>query len=71
MKASEYIKLIQALVEENGDLEVETVFSDMQRMEAPPPEIAYKKNLIGRERKPVFWQEWEEEAKKGEPVIRI
>lgn len=70
MKASEYIYALQRLVEEHGDLEVE---SDRVwgRAAAPRPERSWRRVLKGRESKPSFAYESETDDRKGEPVIRV
>ena len=73
MKASEYINAMQALIDEHGDLEVETFRVDGDRVEASAPKIAFRKILSKRERKPEFWNDYLRDSgeKKGEKVIRV
>ena len=69
MKLSAYIRKLEALLNEHGDLEVDTYGVGGDRQDAPVPEIAYRRILSNKERTPRFW--WGIEAKKGEKVVRV
>jgi hypothetical protein len=75
MKASEYIKQIEALIAEHGDLEVMTYgMSQMANaaMSAYAPQLAYKAILNSRERQEKFYSQYcDEPSRKGEKVIKI
>lgn len=60
MKLSDYIELLEAILEEHGDLEVQTD-SFSSRREALEPKIAYTLILRGRELVPRFWQKYADE----------
>ena len=69
MKISEYVKLLNAIKKEHGDLEVEAYVGG--RITANPPKVAYTRVLKGRESKPDFWSNYMEEDRKGEKVIYL
>lgn len=72
MKTSTYIAELQALIEEHGDLELDTTNFHGDRIEAQMPTIGYRKILAGRERKPMFWTSYcDKPEQKGEMVFRM
>jgi hypothetical protein len=71
MKISEYIKVLENIKTEHGDLEVDYYYFG-RRKEANAPEIAFRKILKGRERTPDYWDKYSgNEDRKGEKVVRI
>ena len=70
MILSDYIKALQAIEAEHGDLEVETFFVDGSRRTAPKPEIDFRKILSPRQHKPAFWSATNPETK-GQKVVRV
>jgi len=71
MKASEYIKAMQALIDEHGDLEVKNESYDLQAFNVDEPKVMNMKILTKRESKPKLWRDWHPEKEKGEKVIRV
>jgi hypothetical protein len=73
MKISEYILQMQSIMQEHGDLEVETIGAWFHRVSAEAPSVCYRKVLSGRESKPVFWDKYQKNADevKGEKVCRV
>ena len=71
MKISEYIEALEQIKHEHGDLEVESYSDCLGRTPARTPEIAFRKILKSRERKPDFWRTYHGEDHKGEKVVRV
>jgi hypothetical protein len=71
MILSDYIKALQAIEAEHGDLEVETFFHDWSRRTAPNPGIAFAKILRHRERRAEFWHSLHGNEQKGQKVVRV
>jgi len=71
MKASEYIKAMQALIDEHGDLEVMYEKFDLSTYSVGEPKVMNMKILTKRESKPKLWRDWHPEKEKGEKVIRV
>ena len=73
MILSDYIKALQAIEAEHGDLEVQTEFCDQARVEAGKPKVAFALVLKGRESKPRFWLDWfsDHKDRKGQKVVRL
>jgi len=71
MKITEHIQRLQEILAEHGDLQVNTD-GYQGRIYNSWPEIAYKKQLRGREHVPVFWDSLvHAEVQKGEKVVRV
>jgi hypothetical protein len=71
MILSDYIKALQAIEAEHGDLEVETLFPDGSRRTVPNPGIEFAKILGRRESRAEFWRSWHGEERKGKRVVRV
>ena len=77
MKISQMIESLIAIMDANGDLEVETTFLTGDRVAAREPVLAHRAILNGRESKPRFASEYQYrrndsvEDRKGEPVCRL
>ena len=75
MKISEYIAKLEEIKTHHGDLEVQTMFGDCRREEAPTPVLDFVANLKGRESTPRFasYYKWEADFdnRKGAKVCRI
>jgi hypothetical protein len=74
MTISEYIRELEGLRSLHGDLQVDTTDGYENRCNAPAPEVAYRslRNRLGEYRFPgSFWQTFQDEAIKGEKVVRI
>ena len=71
MTISEYVRHLERIKREHGDLPVEDYDSYSGRGAAIKPEVAYRKVLRKRERKPRFWLDYEAQELKGEKVVRI
>jgi len=73
MRISKFIAKLQSIQNMHGDLEVETETHYDGRCEHRGPEVAFQKKLVGRERRPAFWQQWEDPQKerKGSKVCRV
>jgi hypothetical protein len=69
MKLSYYIYVLENLLEANGDLDVEILNWDDERIPAREPHIAYRQILKGRQKKDRFW--CTDDKLKGDKVIRI
>ena len=69
MTISEYIRELEAIRAEHGELEIETYGLSCGRCPASTPTIAYKKILAGRQRRPAFWSY--DLKTKGEKVVRV
>lgn len=72
MKISEYIRALEAIQFEHGDLEVDT-YVYFGRVSASLPEVAYRKILGKRESRNMFWSEYYsgDADKKGAKVCKI
>ncbi len=70
MLASEYVKKINALIEEHGDVEVYTDAIG-HFVTAQSPYIANRKILKARETRPERWSSYHSLEQKGEKVISI
>lgn len=70
MRASDYIRALEAIVAEHGDVEVDT-FGLMGRSVANAPKIAFRKILTRVQRRDVFWAPWDPPEQKGDKVIQI
>ena len=71
MKVSKYIKILQELQNEYGDLEVETYSVAGDRQPAREPQSAFHLILRGRQSKPRFWSSWDHQNLQGERVIYV
>lgn len=72
MKISEYVRRLEAIITEHGDLEVEIDSPFIGRIEASAPTIAYRGVLRGRQNKPRFWDKFHDDDQyRGERVVRI
>ena len=72
MNIIEYIYQLEKVRDNHGpDLEVQTFHFDGSRQEARTPVLAYTMKLKGRENRPRFWDPYEEEDRKGDPVCRV
>lgn len=70
MKASEHLKRLHHLIETFGDLEVERMSpNNLERTPAPLPVLAHRR--ADSHRPKFFNPSVEEEARRGEPVIRV
>lgn len=70
MKISEYIKELERVMANVGDVDVQTDDS-WGRNEAPQPTVAYVRILTGRQHKPRFWGAYDPENTKGATVCRV
>lgn len=70
MKISEYIKHLESVQSEIGDVEVQRE-NHWGRDSAPEPVAAFALILNGRESRPRFWSAYEGEERKGGPVCRV
>jgi exosome complex RNA-binding protein Csl4 len=70
MKASEYIKEIQNLIDIHGDLEITTQRIDCSVIIARSPVVRHRLILKGRESKCRYFG-YEDESRKGEKVIGV
>lgn len=74
MKITELIEELTQILEQHGDLEVETSESG-RRVPIRAPKLAYRAKLKGKEWLPRFFCVYahgkDEEERKGEPVCRI
>jgi hypothetical protein len=75
MKISELIHALERIKAEHGDLDVERIDWNGHRTPAPPPELAHRAKLRGRESKPRFaeWFSYEKDYAEriGEAVCRL
>lgn len=73
MKISEYIKALETIRAEHGDLELDTMSVDGCRRPACSPKVGFRKILKGRESKPAFWYEWASDCvgRQGDKVCVI
>ncbi len=71
MKISEYIKHLESVQSEIGDVEVQSYGFGGDRHTAPMPSVALVKLLSGREHKPRFWSTYDGDERKGAPVCRV
>jgi hypothetical protein len=74
MMLSQYMRELSVLLAEHGDLEVNTLRFNGERMLAPRPKLAYKRILEKREWKEDFWHDDGSEhdiEHRGEKVVRI
>jgi hypothetical protein len=72
VKITEYIAALETIKAEHGDLEVQTLVLGFGRAAASSPRVAYKQVLRGRESKPCFAYEREQDPTRiGAKVCRI
>jgi hypothetical protein len=71
MKATEFIAELQKLIEEHGDLEVDTFDTSFGRRPCRVPRVRNRLILKGRQRTPALWNELASEDCKGEAVFVI
>jgi len=74
MKISEYMRHLEAIQKEHGDLDVEKSNWDGCRCECSKPKLDHRAILFGRERKARFVSEFygkDAAARLGEKVCRI
>lgn len=71
MKALTYIRLLEKLIEEYGDLDVQTYSGNFDRIDCPPPIVTYCKILKKRQSKTGFWDSFDGECQKGEKVFKL
>lgn len=69
MQLSRYIKELESLLKEHGDVEVQKYNTCFDRVDASTPVIAYKRVLKVRESKPAFTESGSPVA--GEKVVRV
>ena len=70
MKISEYIRHLENVMSEIGDVEVQSNGYD-GRHNACQPCVAFALILRGRESRPRFWSKYEGEERKGEAVCKV
>ncbi len=70
MKISEYIKHLESVRDQVGDVEVQQYDYD-GRSEARQPQVGYVLLLRPRERRPRFWSSYEGDDRKGDPICRV
>ena len=76
MKISELIYALECMKRDHGDLDVERMDMNGERIPIQPPELAHRAKLKGRERKPMFAESYRHEkdyeaVRKGDPVCRL
>ena len=71
MKLSEYITHLTTLLDQNGDLEVTTLWVNGHVIKAPQPEIRNMCVLKGRESTPRYFCPWDQADREGELVAKI
>lgn len=70
MKISEYIKHLESVRDQIGDVEVQH-YGHGGREEASPPQVGFALLLRPRESRQRFWSSYEGDDRKGEPVCRV
>lgn len=70
MRASEYIKHLERLIEVHGDLEVYSYLLADPRV-APPPKFKQLASLKPREHKPLYLNNWDKDRTPVKDVIHI
>ena len=72
MKLKNYIWELEAIMARyGGEIEVDQYEGSWDRINANPPEIAYRRVLSKRESKEGFWYHGDEESKRGEMVVKL
>lgn len=80
MRVSEYIRALQCLLEQHGDLEVEKWMPSSGRIAARPPTLAYRMiaqdgprggSTAAREGIQSFWHTSDHPRLKGDKVFRV
>lgn len=70
MKISEYIKHLESVQSQIGDVEVQRDGYN-GRSEARPPQVGYVLLLRPRESRRRFWSSYEGDDRRGDPVCRV
>jgi hypothetical protein len=70
MKISELIEMLQAIKEEHGDLDVETMVGG-KRCTLKEPRLAYRCILKPNEIYQRFWATYDPVNRMGDPVCRV
>lgn len=75
MKITELILELTQILQQHGDLDVETTDSSQRRVPISPPRLDYRAKLKGREWMPRFFDLYrygiDAEERKGDPVCRL
>jgi hypothetical protein len=75
MKITELILELTQILQQHGDLDVETTDSSQRREPIRPPRLAYRAKLKGKEWMPRFFDPYrygkDAEERKGDPVCRL
>lgn len=70
MLISEYIKKLEMILKDHGDLEVNKL-SFGKREAVNEPVVAFKMIIVDRRKSQSFWNSYEVEATRGKKVCRI